>query len=276
MNKIIFIILILMNIKPASAISESTNFRVLWFLKSSFILNQKDNYANLFNYVLTSKDSINPKNPSSITASLIIDDYIRAIGGRKKLNEIKDRIIYLSGETRGLSVKMTIYQKIPNKLKQEVHIGSVIQNIYYDNGKEIMTAGGQQMEFKGSELEELKYESVLGLMLKLDSLGIKLQFKGTKKLNGINAYKVELIFPSGFKWIQYYDSKTGLKIREIKKVKTLQGIFNQVMEFEDYRNIKGVKYPFLIKQILGSQHLEFKVDSIKVNTGFNDDVFRIK
>jgi outer membrane lipoprotein-sorting protein len=39
--------------------------------------------------------------------------------------------------------------------------------------------------------------------------------------------------------------------------------------------VEGVKYPFVIKQSIGPQTIEFQVDSIKINTGIPDTKFEL-
>ena len=94
-----------------------------------------------------------------------------------------------------------------------------------------------------------------------------------EKVDGKDAYKIEMTFPSGTKWIQYYDPETGYKIKEVKNITTPQGTFTQEIIYDDYRTVDGVKYPFSIKQSIGPQQMEFKVDTIKINTGIPDSTF---
>ena len=128
---------------------------------------------------------------------------------------------------------------------------------------------------KVMNLRNLKNESTLHLLLNLDSLGVKLKLTGTEKVNGKNAYRMEMTFPSGTKWIQYYDPETGYKVKESKNVATPQGTFTQDVLYGDYRPVDGVKYPYSIKQSIGSQQIEFKVESIKINTGIPDTTFEL-
>jgi hypothetical protein len=139
-----------------------------------------------------------------------------------------------------------------------------------------MQAGGQQTKITGDELEKLKYQASMNLLLKLDSLRIRLKLDGVEKVNGKDAYKIDMIFPSGAAWGQYFDSGTGLKVKETKEIKTAQGNFTQEILYGDYRTVNGVKFPFSIKQSVGPQNMEFKVDSIQINTGIPDSAFEIK
>ncbi len=274
---IIFLLIVFsLSLKPALASEGSVYPGISWILKKDQNLKQNTSLSTYKNYFQTKYDSSEKQELHKITAKQIINKYINAIGGKKNLSKIKDRTTYLSGNVRSTKVRMTIYQKIPDKLKQVINTDSVVQAIYYENSKGEMISANQTMELKGPELEKLKYESTLQLLLNLDSLGIKLKFDGVKNVDGIPAYVLDMIFPSGSKWTQYYDTTTGLKIQEAKNVKTLQGAFAQLTEFADYKKIDGIKYPFSIKQMLGSQSMEFKVDSIKVNTGLEDSLFKIK
>ena len=211
-----------------------------------------------------------------ITAEKIIDNYINAIGGKESLLKVKDRTTFLRGDIMGKFVSITIYQKAPDKMRQIIEAGQFNQNIYFDGKEGIMTAGGKTFDIKGAEYESLKYESSLYLLVELDSLGIKLKYEGIDTINGMLAYKVEMIFPSGAKWTQYYDTNNWLKIKESKKVVLPQGTFTRDTYFSDYRDVDGVKYPFSVEQQLGNQRVDYVVSSIKTNSNLNDDLFTIK
>lgn len=216
------------------------------------------------------------KIPGDLSAKDIINHYINAIGGRDSLFNIHDRITTMNGPVQGFDVTTTIYQKAPNLFKQVVDAGQMKQEITFDGKQGIMQSAGQEMQIKGDELEKLKYQSSMYLLLDLDSLGIKLMLGGIEKVNRKDAYKIEMIFPSGTKWTQYYDPETGLKVKETKDISTPQGDFLQEILYGDYKTVSGVKFPFTVKQSMGAQNMEFKIVSIKINTGIPDSKFEIK
>lgn len=216
------------------------------------------------------------KVPLDLSAKDIMEHYIKAIGGRDSLAAIYDRTTIMTGKLQGFDITTTIYQKSPDLFKQEVDAGQMQQLIIY-NGKEgVMQAGGQTTKISGDELEKLKYQASMNALLNLDSLGIKLKLGSVEKVNGKDTYKIEMIFPSGAVWGQYFDPETGFKVKETKEVKTAQGTFTQENLYSDYRNVAGVKFPFNIRQSLGPQNMEFNVTSIKINTGIPDSTFEIK
>ncbi len=228
-------------------------------------------YDKYGNQVDTSLASI----PGDLSAMDVINHYIKAIGGRDSLANVHDRTTVMKGTIQGFDVTTTIYQKEPDLFKQEVDAGGMTQVITYNGENGEMESAGQQLEIKGNELEKLKNEATIHLLLELDSLGVRLKLAGMEKVNGKDAYKIEMTFPSGTKWIQYYDPETGYKIKEMKNITTPQGTFTQEIFYSDYRTVDGVKYPFSIKQSVGPQHMEFNVDSIKINTGISNTKFQL-
>ncbi|HSD64205.1 MAG TPA: hypothetical protein VLB50_10420, partial [Ignavibacteriaceae bacterium] len=216
------------------------------------------------------------KIPGDLSAKDILDHYIKAIGGSDSLAAVRDRTTVMSGTIQGFEITTTIYQKAPDLFKQVVDAGQMQQQILFDGNEGIMQAGGQETKITGDELEKLKYQASMNSLLKLDSLGIQLRLGGMEKVNNKDVYKIEMIFPSGNKWGEYFDPETGLKVKETKDVKTAQGNFTQENLYSDYRDVDGVKYPFMIKQSLGPQNMEFRVVSIKINSDIPDSTFKLK
>ncbi len=228
------------------------------------------------NFAQTKADSSAAQIPKGLTGKKVIDNYINALGGRDNLNKVVDRTTVMKGSIKGKKITMTIYQKAPDKMKQEIIDGPIKQYSYFNGRKGIIKVEDKTLDVKGSELENLKYGAMMNLMTNCDSLGIKLKLDGEDKVNGKDAYKVDMIFPSGIMWAQYFDPDTWLKVKESEEINVPRGIFIQNTYFSDYRDIDGVKYPFTVKQTIGEQHLDFKVVSVKVNTGLSDSLFVIK
>jgi len=216
------------------------------------------------------------KIPKGLTGKKVLDNYIEALGGKANLNKVKDRTTIMTGNVRGREITMTIYQKAPDKMRQNIIAGQLKQDVYFNGKQGIMKVADKTIDVKGSELEKLKYESTLGLLTHIDSLGIKLKLEGTAEVKGKDTYKVAMIFPSGTKWIQYYNTKTWLKIKETKNIKVPQGTFTEETYLGDYKEVDGVMYPFALLQSIGSQQLNFTVTSIKINTGLSDSLFKFK
>lgn len=214
--------------------------------------------------------------PKGVTAESILDKYITAIGGRDNLMKVKDKVTVLRGGVQGMKIKIEIKQKAPNKLYQMVDFGTGTQKTIFDGKKAKTIAMGQEKEVKGDMLEVLKIQANLYLPLDYKKYNITATLSGMEKVNGKDAIKVTFKAPTGKTWIEYFDKDSGLKVKQQSTISLPQGSFTQVIEYKDYKDVNGVKYPFKLIQSMGPQKIEMDVESIKVNTGINDNLFKIK
>jgi hypothetical protein len=214
------------------------------------------------------KDSIN-----NAYAKEILKKYFMAIGGEEQIRNVNDRATDVKGIVEGVQTEIVFYQKAPNKLCQKIMVDEVEQKIIFDGVKGIKSIDGMSQEITGNELIKLSFDAIMNLILEPESYNAKLQYKGLEIINERDAYKIMLTLPNNAEWLQYYDMETGLKIRESKDIITPQGKYQQITEFDDYRDVEGIRYPFKIKQYLGNQTLDFTVESIQVNTGISDEIF---
>lgn len=210
-----------------------------------------------------------------VTAESIINKYIGEIGGREKLNKIEDKVMVLKGAAEGMEINLTISQKAPNKLFQELDFSVGKQTTVFDGEKGKVEGMGQVQMLEGEQLEELKYQAKLNSFLNYGKDGVELELKGIEEINGKDSYRMILTAATGKKYTHYYDVETGLKVREVSEITTPQGSFTQSIDLEDYQEVEGVKYPFKLVQKMGPRSVELKVESIKVNSGIADSMFEV-
>jgi len=208
----------------------------------------------------------------SLTAYGIIQKYLTAIGGRDKISSIEDRSTEMEGTVQKVKVSIVIYQKQPDKFRQIIHAGEVVQEILYSQNKGYTKINGRVSEITGDELAKLKNDATLNFLLVLDTNYVHLTYLGIDTINGKPAYKI-LLKNSSLNWIHYYDVSSYLKVMEEKPVKAAQGVFLQQTWYTDYRSVSGILFPFKIRQTLGKQEMEFDVTGIKINTGISDEEF---
>lgn len=215
------------------------------------------------------------KDDSSEQARAIISKYLDAIGGADAVKNIQDKTTIMRGTAMDQAVTIIIKQKLPNKLRQDIKAGGMDQTLIFDGEKAVMKVAGQTIKVEGKQLEQLKLESTMEMMLNPESLGIKLSYEGNEQSGEFLLHKVKFTLPSGLNWIAYFDDKTGLKVKESKETETQMGLINQVLEYSNYQDVDGIKIPFTLKQSFGPQSLELTVSSVKINKGIPDDTFVI-
>jgi len=210
-----------------------------------------------------------------LTAKDVIDKYLQAIGGKTRLNSITDRSTTLNGMVMGKNLNITIQQKTPNKLRQEINTGTIKQIIIFNGIQGIMIMGDEKSAIGGNELVKLKIEAQMNFLLDPELYGVKTELLGIDIIDSVKCYNISMRMEDSTDWNQFYEVDSGLKVKEIKSIKTPQGLFKQESLFSDYREVDKLKYPFKIKQTLGAQTIELVVEKIEINTGLSDILFKI-
>ena len=213
---------------------------------------------------------------AGVTTETVIEKYIEAIGGREKLEKIADKVMELKGAVQGMDMKLTIAQKTPNKLFQELDFSVGKQTTTFDGEKGKVEGMGQVQMLEGQQLEDLKFQASLNAYLDYSANGIQLKLAGLETVNDEEAYKIVLTTPSGKNITHFYAKESGLKIREVSEVTTPQGAFTQTIDLSDYQEVDGLKFPYKLTQTMGPQSLNLEVTSIKINSGLEEGMFEIK
>ncbi len=216
------------------------------------------------------------KVPAGLTAEIVIDKYVQALGGKENLLKVIDQTVKLAGSMQGMNITITMIRKAPNKFYQLVDFGVGQQKTIFDGIKGKTSAMGQEQELTGAQLEAIKIEAAINAFLKYDELGIKTELSGMETINNKDAYKVTLTAASGRKSINYYDVQSELLVRQVTTSDTPQGSFTSTIDFDDYKEVKGVKIAHKLVQSTPMGAIELKASSVEVNSGVPDSTFEVK
>lgn len=216
------------------------------------------------------------KLPKDLTAQKIFDNYVKAVGGADKLTAMENVKMRMEGTVQGMNIVIDVWKKAPNKFKMALDAGVMKQSTVFDGEKGKSAAMGKEQMIEGEKAEELAISSRLNAVLHYDELGVKSELVGMDKVDGMDAYKVKLEFPTGKTSMEYYDVETFLKLQDVATVETPQGKMTQKTGYSDYKEVDGIKFPFQIMQQFGPQNIEMKVTECKVNTEMDDTLFEIK
>ncbi|MBL6964658.1 MAG: hypothetical protein ISR55_12605 [Bacteroidetes bacterium] len=214
--------------------------------------------------------------PEGVTAESVIQNYVNAIGGEKKMLKIKSLTLYAHTSIQGTELIFTFHRMDPGKYYMEMGtVDMTYQKQICDGTKAKVIAMGNETEITGSELEALKYEGSMNKELRYSELGVSYKLLGVVDLDGEKAYYLEFTLPGGSLQYEYFDVETSLRTRTSSTVSTPEGDFESVIVYGDYKKVKGVLFPFRMKQTIAGQEIDLIVSSIipnKVNSG----VFVIK
>jgi len=214
--------------------------------------------------------------PEGVTAQMVIDNYIKALGGKEKLESVKDLRMKMNAEVAGAPMQLSaeIVRKRPNKYKMEITATGmgVVQKQVFDGTKGTQSAMGQTQSLQGEELEEMKAESTFNKEMKYLQMGYELNLDRMAMVDGKKAYVLEVTSPAGSTTTEYYDAESGYKIKEEQTVETPQGEMVSSTSYADYTDKDGFKYAKSIT-VNSGQVINMTVTEVKVNSGVKDSEF---
>ncbi|MDX1912835.1 MAG: insulinase family protein [Saprospiraceae bacterium] len=237
-----------------------------------------DGKVNFFDAFGNPVRTVNTTLPAGLTAEQVVEDYLTAIGGRATINGIKDLQYSATMQVRGPSFDIKTYQKGGNKIMVEMGMGSQVMNKrIFDGAQGSQTAMGQTEQLEGKDLEDLKEQALFVKEAAYKNGGYKLELKGIEEINGTTAYVVEVTRADGEKTTEYYDTKSSLKLRELRPGQGVDGKPGiQTVDLADYKEVGKVKMAQTMT-ISGVYPVPFKISitDIKVNAGLDDALFKM-
>ncbi len=215
--------------------------------------------------------------PAGLTAEKVIAKYIDAIGGAKKIQELKSVKTTMKATVQGMELTMNSSKKAPGKSLTEVSVqGNVMQKSVTD-GKEVAEIQmGQKAPVDAGAKEKNLFEAQLVPETMIAAMKVKATLKAVEAIDGKDAYVVEYAFPAGEKITNYFDVETGLKVQTMEMAKTPQGEIAIPTKFQEYKEVSGVKFPHVILVSQGPMNFKFEVSSLEVNATLDDAIFKVQ
>ncbi len=217
--------------------------------------------------------------PEGLHAEKVIINYLTAIGGEDALRSVKD--ITREGQLKGVmpvDVSSKFVQKKGNKSLLEMKVGpQVLMKIVFD-GKQGYTDGiDGRKPLEGNELKNTKRAAVMFPELNYNKDIYSVLLKGIEIVGDQKAYVIEITDASGYKITNYYSAESYLKLRDMRTVVEDGETRVIVQDYEDYRDVSGVKIPFTTR-LNGVFPVPAKVvyDRVTINGGVSDELFEMK
>ena len=212
------------------------------------------------------------------TADEILDEYVKASGGKAAIEKLTSRETKGTFEVPALGASGTLegYAKAPNKILMIITIpafGTIQQGsdgtIAWEENPQV-----GMRELSGSELEARKRDTDFYRIIHLKDLYPKRTLKGIEKVGDQEAYVVELTPSEGSSEKMYFDKESRLLIRHELERESPQGKITIETRLEDYRDVDGVKLPFLLHQSLPMMSWDIKFEQVKHDTTIDDAKFK--
>jgi hypothetical protein len=230
------------------------------------VLTVSDVKANITDKEPSKDHSYVENDPASI-----IENYIKAVGGKANVEKIKNSVLLMEAEFQGATIVIKgISDQVNSRMLQETSVmGNVAQKTVLVNGKGKISGMGQEQELTEEMVTMLKAQTYVFPEMHYKDLGYTMEVQGTEIINDEDANKLIITAPNGMKTVEYYSVASGLKLR------TSSDAAGDIT-YMDYSEIDGVKIPMRlsIKNPMLPVALEAKMVSMKFNQELSDEDFK--
>ncbi|EPH09670.1 hypothetical protein HMPREF9713_02684 [Myroides odoratimimus CCUG 12700] len=258
--------------KAAQKYFLKDNMRIVIVGKGSDVLSGLEKLGYPIKYYTkeadeASKPDFSKAVPAGVTVNSVVDKYLNAIGGEKKVTEIKSVAITSTAEVQGMKLESISKMKEGYILVEQKMMGNTLSKQVVTPKAGYVMQQGQKLELTGDKLAEVQSEATIFPELKMKANKSAI-VTGVESFNGKDAVGVKV-----GKSVYYYDLTTGLKVGAVMTQEQGGQVMNMTTKYEDYKEVKGVKIPF--KQVLnvGIEIVNIVTD-VKINEGVTDEDFK--
>lgn len=262
--------------RVANKYYQTDNMRIVIAGKGSEVLenlekvsvNDKKIPVKYFNTygVAVDKPEYNKAADPSVTVESILNKYIEAIGGKAAVEKVESVVMTAQAEIQGQKLDLEAKTTKDGKSSQVVSMnGNVVSKTVYNGETGFAVMQGQKIALQDEQLAALKAEA--NPFPELNAKNAKLM--GMEAIEGKDAYAVSMSDDTTV----YYDVETGLKVQSVKTVTQGPQTMSVPTGYSNYKEAKGVKFPYTITQSFGPQTIEFEVSSIQINEGVSPGDF---
>lgn len=200
--------------------------------------------------------------PEGTTVKTVLESYIKAIGGKSKLEGVNSYAMTAEAEMQGMKLDLEMKKTSKDQFMQDVKVmGNSMSKQVVDGDKGYMVMQGQRKDLGEEELQKLKAES--SPFPEMDYLNGTVSLEGIEMVDGQKAYKVKVSKEK----TSFYSMDTGLKIQDAVTVEAQGQTMSTTFGYGDYKEVSGILFPFQLIQSMGPQKIDFIVKDIKVNEG---------
>lgn len=218
--------------------------------------------------------------PPDLTAEIVINDYLTAIGGEGKLKNVKTLEMHMAMSLMGQNITIDQYHAGEDKFYMKVGNDQMtLQEMKYD-GTTVSSAGmqGAQKVTEGPVFEEAKSQARMFEQLHYLTDAYSLELKGIDNVEGESCYRIVVTNANGQQKTEYYSIKDNLLVRQLQVNDAPGGQqMTVITDYMEYKPVGGIKFPHKIKTV-GAMPvpIEMTAESYKVNEPIDDALFMIK
>jgi len=224
-----------------------------------------------------------PKEESAPTGAAprpeeILAKYVQAIGGKDAAEKVKNRVIKgVSVAANGQSFPLEINFVSPDKYTLSVELPQTASTQKLNGESGWLKNAREDRAMENADLAKAKSLAWSLELLQLKEPYPRLGFAGVEKVGDRECNVLQTRLPDGRRVRFSFDKESGLLLRRVVQTVTPIGIDPEQTDYEDYREVDGVKVPHTIRtsyldRVYNSTR---KFTEIKHNAKVDETIFNL-
>jgi outer membrane lipoprotein-sorting protein len=216
------------------------------------------------------------------TVDDLVAKNLQAKGGAEKIRAIKSLKQVARVGMAGMEMSVTAYSKRPNLMRREMNMAGQTMVMAFDGTTawqiNPMMGSTSPVVATGPEAAMFKDEADFdGPLVDYKTKGHTIELVGTESSGGRRLHHLKVTTSTKRVVHVYLDAQTGLEAKVVSDIPASSagagGTIEQ--EFADFRDVSGLKFPFLVKTQSPTGPVTITVDSIEVNPTIDDAIFKL-
>ncbi|MGA0030961.1 MAG: M16 family metallopeptidase [Flavobacteriaceae bacterium] len=201
--------------------------------------------------------------PEGVTAASVLNTYLEAIGGREAASAVKTFAITYGASVQGMNLQLVVGQSAANEFTQEMKMmGNVMQRTVITETEAFMEAQGQKIPLNDTQKKTVAEDAALvSELFWLTNPNAEMSLTGIELVDDRPTYAVKV----SENRVAYYDTETGLKLKQVTTQEMQGQTISQSTSFGDYKEVSGILIPHVVSQNLGPQTVDFTIEEAKIN-----------